>query len=386
MIWWLAATCSVSVAQENGRAAELNKPTAEQLQFFETKIRPVLIDHCYRCHSADGQGIRGGLGVDNRDALLAGGESGPAIVPGNLKESLLWNAINYQDYRMPPKGKLPDTVIADFKAWIEMGAPDPRSNDGVVIHSKVTAADIEEGKKFWAFRRPSILPPTSSQYDSWAKTEIDRYVAALWEKKDIHHADDCEPETLLRRLTFDLVGLPPTRKQRDDFQARWRADSDAAVSELVDQLLGSPQFGERWGRHWLDVARYAETSGKETDVTFPNAWRYRDYVIRSFNDDKPYDRFITEQIAGDLLPAKNDQQWMENLIATGFLAIGPKSLSEQNPRQFQADMIDEQIDTASRVVLGLSVGCARCHDHKFDPIPQSDYYALAGIFYSTETL
>ena len=382
----LAFAQEVAFARENGIAMEPNKPSPEQLQFFEAKIRPVLVEHCYRCHSADGQGIRGGLGVDNRDALLAGGESGPAIVPGNLGESLLWNAINYRDYRMPPKGKLPDSVIADFKTWIEMGAPDPRSNDGVVIHSKVTAEDIEEGKKFWAFTRPTVIAPTTSPYDSWAKTEIDRYVAAVWAKHEIDPADDCEPETLARRLTFDLVGLPPTREDREEFLARWKSDSDAAVSELVDKLLNSPQFGERWGRHWLDVARYAETSGKETDITFPNAWRYRDYVIRSFNDDKPYDRFITEQIAGDLLPAKNDQQWTENLIATGFLAIGPKSLSEQNPRQFQADLIDEQIDTTSRVVLGLSVGCARCHDHKFDPIPQSDYYALAGIFDSTETL
>ncbi|MFN7736498.1 MAG: PSD1 and planctomycete cytochrome C domain-containing protein [Pirellula sp.] len=386
MLVCLTSVHFAAFAQESGNAVEPNKPTAEQLQFFEAKIRPVLIEHCYRCHSADGQGIRGGLGVDNRDALVAGGESGPAIVPGNLEESLLWNAINYQDYRMPPKGKLPDSVIADFKTWIEMGAPDPRSNDGVVIHSKVTEADIEEGKKFWAFTRPTVVPAIANQYDSWAKTEIDRYVAAAWAKNEIQHAEDCEPETLVRRLTLDLVGLPPTREEREGFLARWKSDSDAAVSDLVDKLLNSPQFGERWGRHWLDVARYAETSGKETDVTFPNAWRYRDYVIRSFNEDKPYDRFITEQIAGDLLPAKNDQQWTENLIATGFLAIGPKSLSEQNPRQFQADLIDEQIDTTSRVVLGLSVGCARCHDHKFDPIPQSDYYALAGIFYSTETL
>jgi len=383
---WSSISLSVAFSQEFASDVEPIKPTAEQLQFFEAKIRPVLVEHCYRCHSADGQGIRGGLGVDNRDALLAGGESGPAIVPGNLEESLLWNAINYRDYRMPPKGKLPDSVIGDFKTWIEMGAPDPRSNDGVVIHSKVTAEDIEDGKKFWAFTKPSIVPPATNQYGSWAKTEIDRYIAAEWAKNEILHADDCEPEKLVRRLTFDLVGLPPTREDREDFLTRWKSDSDAAVSELVDRLLNSPRFGERWGRHWLDVARYAETSGKETDITFPNAWRYRDYVIQSFNADKPYDRFITEQIAGDLLPANNDEQWTENLIATGFLAIGPKSLSEQNPRQFQADLIDEQIDTTSRVVLGLSVGCARCHDHKFDPIPQSDYYALAGIFLSTETL
>lgn len=360
--------------------------STEQVQFFEAKIRPVLIEHCYRCHSADGQSFRGGLGVDHRDALLAGGESGPAIVPGNLEESLLWNAITYRDYRMPPSGKLPAAVLDDFKTWIEMGAPDPRVQVGVVVHSKVTAEDIEEGRKFWAYTPPVATPTIATAFDDWATTDIDRHIALGWEQNGLQPAATADPQVLVRRIAFDLVGLPPTSAQKQDFMALWAMDPDGAISELVDTLLATPQFGERWGRHWLDVARYAETSGKEAEVTFPNAWRYRDYIIRSFNTDKPYDRFIQEQIAGDLLPIQSDEEWNENLIATGFLAIGPKSLSEQNPRQFQADLIDEQIDTTTRVVMGISVGCARCHDHKFDPIPQTDYYALAGIFQSSQTL
>jgi cytochrome c553 len=400
----LALLTSATLTQTNGKALVAQEPQVatptemvdataklsnEQIQFFEAKIRPVLIEHCYRCHSADGQGIRGGLGVDSRDALLAGGESGPAIVPGNLEHSLLWNAISYQDYRMPPKGQLPEQVLQDFKTWIEMGAPDPRVNEGVVVHSKVTREDIEKGKSHWAFRplqsTTEPIEPTESHTPSWAISSIDRFVAQSWEKHGLTPNPDCQPNTLARRLCFDLTGLPPTPQQLSAFSEAWKNNPQFAIEDFADSLLASDAYAERWGRHWLDVARYAETSGKESDVVFPNAWRYRDYVIDAYRTDKPYDRFIVEQIAGDLLPANNDAQWNEQLIATGFLAIGPKSLTEQNPRQFQADLIDEQIDATTRVVLGLSVGCARCHDHKFDPIPQTDYYALAGIFQSTET-
>lgn len=360
--------------------------TPEELDFFETKIRPVLIEHCYRCHSASEQSIRGGLSLDHRDALLAGGESGPAIVPGDLDGSVLWQAINYRDFRMPPNGKLPGTVLEDFRTWIQMGAPDPRVNhQGVVVNSKVTAEDIEKGRSFWSFAPAKIVEPVVEKFQAWGHTQIDRYVASKWEAQGVEPVADCPPETLVRRLTLDLVGLPPTPEQRRDFLKNWESDPQRAIELLVDRLLDSDQYGEHWGRHWLDVARFAETSGKESDIAFPNAWRYRNYVIRSFQQDKPYDQFVREQIAGDLMPVKNDAQWNEQLIATGFLAIGPKSLAEQNPRQFQADLVDEQIDSTTRVFLGLSVGCARCHDHKFDPIPQSDYYALAGIFQSTET-
>lgn len=379
IVWICGAAAFAAAPEDDG------KLTPDQLDFFETKIRPVLIEHCYRCHATSEQSVRGGLSVENREALLAGGESGPAIVPGDLDNSSLWHAINYRDNRMPPKGKLAPNIIADFKTWIEMGAPDPRVNQGVVVHSKVTPEDIQAGKSFWAFTQPQRIEPKLEQFQDWGESSIDRLVAAKWEAQGIEPTDDCDANTLVRRLTMDLVGLPPTPEQREGFLEDWQSSPQGAIARLADELLESRQYAERWARHWLDAARYAESSGKESDMSFPNAWRYRDYVIQSFENDKPYDRFLLEQIAGDLLPVADDSQWNENLIATGFLAIGPKSLTEQNPRQFQADLVDEQIDTTTRVVLGLSVGCARCHDHKFDPIPQSDYYALAGIFQSTET-
>ena len=376
----LSGFVSIGLSQEE-------KPlSTESVQFFETKIRPVLVEHCYRCHSADGQGIRGGLSLENKDAMRAGGESGPAIVPGNLEESLLWSAINYQDFKMPPKTPLPRAVIEDFRKWIEMGAPDPRVSSGVIIHSKVTAEEITQGKEFWSFKAPVKTPPKASQHAKWAVSDIDRHVAQAWDEHGLEPAEDAEPTTLVRRLYFDLIGLPPTIKELETFVANWKSNPESALSQTVDALLKRPQFGERWGRYWLDIARYAESSGKEVDMTFPNAWRYRNYVIDAFNNDKPYDQFIREQIAGDLIPTKDDKKFAEQLIATGFLAIGPKTLIERNPRQFQADLIDEQIDTTTRVILGVSVACARCHDHKFDPIPQTDYYALAGIFQSTETM
>jgi cytochrome c553 len=378
---WVLSLATIAFADEQ-------PPSAEGLQFFEAKIRPVLIENCYQCHSSEGkQGIRGGLSVDHRDGLVAGGESGPAIVPRKLAESVLWDAINHGDLQMPPNRKLPMNVIEDFRQWIEMGAPDPRTGTGIVVHSRVTEEDIDNGRDFWAFKRPSIVPPTlgNESLQDWPKSEIDRYIAARYAKEGLAPAADAEPAVIARRLYFDLIGLPPTVAQLDKFVAASKSNAILAISNTVNELLELPQFGERWGRHWLDVARYAESTGKEIDMTFPNAWRYRDYVIDAFYHDKPYDKFIREQIAGDLLPAENDRQWGEHLIATGFLALGPKALTEQNPRQFRADLIDEQIDTTTRVVLGISVACARCHDHKFDPIPQEDYYALAGIFQSSET-
>ena len=259
-------------------------------------------------------------------------------------------------------------------------------SSGVVIHTKVTPEDISKGKEFWSFKSPVKTEPKPSKYTNWAITDIDRLVAQSWDENGLEPASDAEPTTLARRLYFDLIGLPPSIKELEAFVANWKSNPDSAISVATEDLLKRPQFGERWGRYWLDVARYAESSGKEVDMTFPNAWRYRNYVIDSFNNDKPYDRFIREQIAGDLIPTKDDKQFAEQLIATGFLAIGPKALIEKNPRQFQADLIDEQIDTTTRVILGVSVACARCHDHKFDPIPQTDYYAIAGIFQSTETM
>ncbi len=378
-----APFCTASRADESPDSAQAPL-SPEQVKFFEAKIRPVLLESCARCHSTDGgQGIRGGLSISSRESLRIGGESGPAVVPGDLDASVLWEAINYRGLRMPPNQQLPPQVISDFRQWIEMGAPDPRVPTEQVVQSKVTPEKIAEGRSFWAFqvpRRPAI-PPAAP----WSAAPIDRLLAQQYTAHGLQPAPDADPLTLLRRLSLDLIGLPPTSAQQHEFADAWQHDPQQAVQVTADRLLAMPQFGERWGRHWLDVVRFAESSGKEVDVSAPNAWRYRDYVIDSFNADKPYDQFVREQVAGDLLPAATDAQWASQLIATGFLALGPKALIEQNPRQFQADLIDEQIDVTTRVFLGVSVACARCHDHKFDPIPQSDYYALAGIFQSTET-
>ena len=359
--------------------------STEQLNFFEAKIRPVLIKECYGCHSAKTGATKGGLMVDSKEALVLGGDSGPAVVAGNLDESLLWSAINHEDYNMPPGKMLSAKVLADFKTWIEMGAPDPRVMKIEDIRSEISAKDIENGREFWAFKHPEKPELPRVTNTAWPQSEIDRFVLAKLEEKNLSPADDATAEAVLRRTTFVLTGLPPTAEQIDWIKESYARNPQQAIAMLVDELLDSPQFGERWGRHWLDVARYGESSGREVNLTFPNAWRYRDYVIDSFNNDKPYDRFIQEQIAGDLLPVKTDQQWAENLTATGFLALGPKTLSEQNGRQFRLDLVDEQVDVTSRVILGVSVACARCHDHKFDPIPQTDYYAMSGIFENTST-
>ena len=358
--------------------------TDEQVQFFESKIRPVLVDACYECHSSEGGRIKGGLSLDSKEGLKLGGDSGHAIVPGDLEESLLYVAISYQDedYEMPPKKRLPADVVADFKKWIEMGAPDPRKSESFTIETEI---DIEEGKKFWSFQPPVGSPLPRVKDSSWPKADLDHFVQAKLDEAGLSPAADAKPAQLLRRLYFDVIGLPPSPAQATAFYYAWKEDPEGAIESTVNDLLESERFGERWGRHWLDVARYAESTGKEVNTTFPHAWRYRDYVIDSFNEDKPYDRFLKEQIAGDLLPIKDDEEWQENLIATGFLAMGTKGLNEQSARQFQMDLVDEQIDTLTQATLGLTVACARCHDHKFDPIPITDYYALAGIFLSTET-
>ncbi len=368
-------------------------PTAEQLAFFEKKIRPVLSEKCYKCHSEKSEKIRGGLTLDTREGIRRGGDNGPAVVPGDLKESLLIDAVRYssKDTAMPPEksgGKLPPEMVADLEAWVKMGAPDPRAGAAKIVRK----FDTEEAKKWWAFQ--PIAGPAAPAATPWAQSELDGFVAAGLAAKGLKPVADADASTLLRRLYFDLIGLPPTQQELAAFYKEWNAagsgrsaisNQQSAIEKTVDRLLASPQFGERWGRHWLDVARFAESSGKDVNIAFPNAWRYRDYVVAAFNADKPFDQFIREQIAGDLLPAKDDRQRAEQVVATGFLAIGPKGLNEQNARQFALDVADEQIDTVSQAFLGMTVACARCHDHKFDPIPQRDYYAMAGIFLSTDT-
>ena len=360
--------------------------TADELLFFEAKIRPVLVRECYGCHSSKAGNVRGGLRLDTKERMLLGGSTGPAVVPGYPEESWLYNAMTHQDFVMPPKRKLPQEVLDDFRVWIEMGAPDPRVSIQEDVKTAITTDDIERAKaEFWAYQHPEEpnLPDVKSVM--WCQNDIDYHIVSALEKAELVPAEDADPRAILRRLYFDLIGLPPTPDEATVFEEAWFLSSETAVQKVVDDLLSREQFGERWGRHWLDVVRYAESTGRTVNMTYPHAWRYRDYVIDSFNEDKPFDQFVQEQIAGDLLSVDTDEEWAEHLVATTFLAIGSKNVNEQNRIQFRADLIDEQIDTTTRVFLGTSVACARCHDHKFDAIPQSDYYALAGIFSNIET-
>ena len=364
-----------------GTIAEKAAVTPEQTRFFEAKIRPVLVSQCGKCHSRAAEKLRGGLRLDSREGLRRGGDSGPAIVPGKPEQSRLIRAIHYSDeeLQMPPKGKLSEAVLADFETWVKMGAPDPRSETSGDAASTPIAPG--KGRDFWSFRPPKKAMPPRVKRADWPRGDIDRYLLAKLEERGLSPVADADRSRLLRRATFDLTGLPPTPEDTDAFLQDRSSD---AFAKVVDRLLASPRFGERWGRHWLDLARYAESSGK-TNFTYPQAWRYRDWAIASFNADMPYDRFVRAQIAGDLLPAKDDRQRAEQVIATGFLAIGSKAHDAENRGQFILDLIDEQIEATTRAFLGLTVACARCHDHKMDPIAQKDYYALAGIFRSTKT-
>jgi cytochrome c553 len=384
----LAAACLLWVspaaplqAADKPAAKPATKPTASQLAFFEKKIRPLLVARCYGCHSAKAKSVKGGLLLDSRNGWVSGGESGTAVVPGKPGESLLIEAVRYEGLEMPPKEKLTANQVADLVRWVEMGAPDPRrGGTASLIRREI---NIEEGRSFWAFQPPNaaLLPDIENR--KWPASPIDHFILARIEAAGIAPVQDADKTTLARRLYFDLIGLPPTPRQLEAFLADV---SPQAVEALVDTLLASPHFGQRWARHWLDIARFAESTGMERNYTFPHAWRYRDYVIDAFNKDLPFDRFVREQVAGDLIEAKSPEERNRLKIATGFLAMGPKSLNQRNKAIFRMDIVDEQIDITTRAIMGLTVSCARCHDHKFDPFPTEDYYALAGIFRSTETL
>jgi hypothetical protein len=361
-------------------------PSSEQLAFFEKAIRPVLVRECYSCHSATAKKIRGGLTLDTRDGMRKGGDNGPAIVPGDAKKSLILKALRQTEEELkmppPPKKKLTADVIADFEKWIAMGAPDPRVADVKVTKNEI---DIEKRRQYWAFQSVKKSAPPAVKHAAWPHGDIDRFLLAALEAKGLKPVADADARTLLRRLHFDLTGLPPAPDEVASFVKEYADRPQSALEAVIDKLLASPAFGERWGRHWLDVARYAESSGRSVNFAYPHAWRYRDWVIAAINADKPYDRFIREQLAGDLLSSADSKEKANNLIATGFLTIGPKTHDERNRQQFQMDLVDEQIDATFQAFQGLTVACARCHDHKFDPIPQKDYYAVAGIFRSTET-
>jgi mono/diheme cytochrome c family protein len=363
-----ASICLGAFAAASAAAADL---TPAETQFFESRIRPLLADNCYKCHSQQAEKVRGSLLLDTREGVLKGGETGPALVPGDPEKSLLIKAVRYTDpdLQMPPKGnKLTDPQIADLVTWVKMGAPDPRSGG---LQKVAANAD----KKHWAWQ-PVKKPAVPEVKDAaWCKTPIDQFIEAKLEEKDLKPNPPADKRTLIRRATYDLIGQPPTPAEVEEFL---KDESPDAFAKVVDRLLASPHYGERWGRHWLDVARYSDTKGQvkrqREDANYPYAWTYRDYVIRSLNEDKPYNQFILEQIAADKLPSTAENP--ANLAALGFLTVGERFMGMQN------DVINDRIDVVTKGFQALTVTCARCHDHKFDPIPTKDYYSLHGIFAS----
>ena len=377
--------------------APLTAQAPDALEFFEKRIRPAFVEHCHKCHGPEKQ--KGHLRLDSRAALLIGGDSGPPVVPGHPAKSLLVKAIGYGDpeLRMPPKGKLPDGVIEDLTKWIHMGAPWPDD----AKNQKLAAAkefDLKARSRHWSLLPLATSGPPAVKNRGWVEAPIDAFILANLEEKGLAPAPSADPRTLLRRVYFDLIGLPPTPAEVAEFVAAWESGSSkrhadpvlsaqySVLERVVDKLLASPHYGERWARHWLDLVRYAETYGHEFDFEIPDAWKYRDYVIRALNDDVPYDQFVREHIAGDLLPSPRRQaitKTNESILATGFWWFGEAKHSPVDSRADQADRIDNQIDVFGKAFLGMTIACARCHDHKFDAISTKDYYALVGYLQSS---
>ena len=355
---------------------------AAKLEFFEKKVRPILVEHCYTCHSAETK-PSGGLRVDDRNGLLTGGNSGAAIVAGEPGQGFLIERLTTAEgkRRMPQESEpLREEQIADLRKWIADGAVWPAEK--VVEMPRELRAEFEQlRRKHWAWQPLTDPKVPKVQETSWPQSDIDRFLLARLEAEHLAPVADADKRALIRRVAFDLTGLPPTPAEIESFVADRSPD---AYARLVERLLAAPQFGEHWGRHWLDVARYGESTGPSRNIPYPFAWRYRDYVIDAINADIPFDRFLTEQIAGDLLPAASHAERNRLLSATGFLALGVKDVNQRFKVRFIMDNADEQIDVVCRSVLALTVSCARCHDHKFDPITSHDYYALAGIFTSTD--
>lgn len=364
-------------------AAELAWAT-EGFAFFQTEVRPILVERCYSCHSEQEGKQKGGLWLDRKAAWEQGGDAGPTIIPGDVEASLLIHSVEYgdEDLQMPPKTKLPEAEIETLRKWVAMGAPDPR-DEALAGAMREEAIDYDAARDSWAFRPlESVSVPVVSS-ESWTRSDIDRFLLSEWERSGVEPTSDAVPSALLRRVFHDLIGLPPTREELIAFETN---PSPEAFGELVDDLLSRPGFGEKWGRHWLDVARYADSNGGDRNFTFYQAWRYRNYVIDAFNSDRSYYDFVREQLAGDLLAAENTDERRRQIIASTFLTLGPKMLTERDKEKLWLDTADEQLDTVGRAFLGLTFGCARCHDHKFDPVSQKDYYAMAGIFRSTEVV
>ncbi len=355
------------------------------LAFFESRIRPLLAEHCYECHSAKAGKLKGGLRLDSREGWAKGGDSGPALVAGKPEDSLLIKGVRHwdKDFKMPPDQRLKQSQINDLIEWVKLGAPDPRTNATPAIASGAAAAkpvygvSLAEGRKHWAFQSVKEVPLPAVKNRAWIRNEVDYFTLARMEQAGVVPAPDAARRALIRRVTFDLTGLPPTPEAVESFVQDRSAE---AFARVVDRLLGSSAYGERWGRHWLDLVRYADTCGNASDYPVPQAYKYRNYVLQAFNRDLPYDQFIREQIAGDLLPARSESERLERTIATGYLATSRHFGGGGGERHLT---IEDSIDNLGRTFLGLSLNCARCHDHKFDPVSMPDYYALYGIFNSS---
>jgi Protein of unknown function (DUF1549)/Protein of unknown function (DUF1553)/Planctomycete cytochrome C len=372
---WIAFAIGGWVVASAAVAAEPDRFSPHQIEFFESKVRPILSGTCLKCHGAGTH--KGGLRLDSRESVLKGGDSGAAVVPGKPTDSPMIDAINYRGIEMPPTGKLNSREIAALVEWVKMGAPWPKEAPPAAASRQSDFTITDQDRKYWAFQpvgHPAI--PKVRRAD-WVANPIDAFVLARLEEKGLAPNPPADPRTLIRRLFFDLIGLPPTPEEVDRFAAD---HSPQAYERLVDELLARKQYGERWGRHWLDVTRFAQTNGYERDAEKPEAWRYRDYVIAAFNDDKPYNRFVLEQLAGDELPDATN----ESIIGTGFYRLGIFDDEPDNQKAAVWDEMDEMVRTTGASFLGLTLGCARCHNHMFDPISQEDYYQFAAIFRNVE--
>ena len=369
--------CSVATAQTDKSG----------LDFFEAKIRPVLVRRCYECHSAKAaaaKALKGGLQVDTRDGIRQGGETGPAMIPGQPEKSLLIAALKYDGLEMPPQAKLPASIVADFEKWISLGAPDPRDGKSVAM----AETDIVSGREHWAFQPLAQPAPPQPTDANWIRSDLDRFIRVRQESAGVVPNKLAQPLTLLRRLHFDLLGLPPSPAEVDQFTSDAEQDFEEAYRSAVDRLLASQHYGERWGRHWLDLVRFAESNGYAFDQDRANAFQYRDFVIRALNRDMPYDQFVRLQLAGDLLAEKNAQsnsqarEALDAIAATGFLVAGPFTTQQTQKERERSryEQLDDIVHTLGTSLLGLTVGCARCHSHKYDPLPQSDYYRFVSCF------
>jgi hypothetical protein len=375
--WFLAALGALVFSGWGQVAAQEMAPTPEWSAFFESRIRPILVERCYECHSSQAKSLESNYSLETRESLIKGGDRGPAVVPGKPEESPLVAAVRRSDpdFQMPPDEPLSAEEVADLEAWVAMGAPDPRTG-AAVVRRRLTPAEARETWPYSPLARPPI-PEVSNP--AWARSSIDRFILAGLDARGLRPAGDASPRVLLRRVSYDLIGLPPTPEET----ARFLADkSPAAFERLVDRLLASPRYGERWGRHWMDVVRYSDTAGDNSDFPIPQMIRYRDWIIDALNADMPYGEFVKQQIAGDLMPAECDEERRAKIVATGYIASARRfgSTVDDYPQHLT---IEDTIDNLGRAFLGLSLNCARCHDHKFDPISTEDYYGLYGIFHST---